>query len=64
MTFLLVKRPQMFQDSTFKESRPVLLVQFVFSKGGRSGEWQQGHKWAAADSALSPKLMKFLSEKE
>ena len=36
-----------------------LLLHFVSSKRKRRGEWQQGHKWAAAASALSLKLMKF-----
>jgi len=31
-----------------------LLFHFVSSKGERREKWQQGHKWAAAASALSP----------
>ena len=36
-----------------------LLLHFVSSKGERREKWQQGHKWAAAASALSLKLMQF-----
>ena len=36
-----------------------LILHFVSSKGERREKWQQGHKWAAAASALSLKLMKF-----
>ena len=36
-----------------------LLLHFVSSKGDIIEKWQQGHKWAAAASALSLKLMKF-----
>ena len=35
-----------------------LLLHFVSSKGGRREEWQQGHKWAAAASAPTLKLIK------
>ena len=40
-----------------------LLLHFVSSKGERREKWQQGHKWAAAASALSLKLMKFFIRK-
>ena len=36
-----------------------LLLHFVSSKGERREKWHQGHKWAAAASALSLKLMQF-----
>jgi len=35
-----------------------LLLHFVSSKGGRREEWQQGHKWAAAASEPTLKLIK------
>ena len=43
---------------TFKLLLAFLLHHFVFSKGGRRKEWQQGHKWAAAASVLTLKLIK------
>ena len=39
-----------------------LLIHFVSPKGERK-KWQQGHKWAAAASALSLKLVKFFIRK-
>ena len=35
-----------------------LLLHFVSSKGERREKWQQGHKWAAAASAPTLKLIK------
>ena len=35
-----------------------LILHFVSSKGERREKWQQGHKWAAAASALTLKLIK------
>ena len=40
-----------------------LLLHFVSSKEERREKWQHGHKWAAAASAPSLKLMQFFIRK-
>jgi len=56
---LVSGKPSNFPFSlTIQGFMTFLLLHFVSSKGERREKWQQGHKWAAAGSALSLKLMK------